>query len=126
LRSSQRIKTAVLLASLSCAEVPLGAHHSFTAEYDVNKRVTVKGTVSKIEWINPHAHIYVDVSGPSGKMTTWNIELAASRALTRLGWTAATIKIGDTVTVEGDLARSRINGAHARTVILADGTRKQV
>jgi len=103
--------------------MPLLAHHSVSGEYDVNKPVTIKGTVAKLEWTNPHSRIYVDVKDASGNVTTWNFELAARSALTRQGWTGRSVKIGDTVTVEGDLARSGANGAHARIVVLADGTK---
>ena len=120
-----RKKLTVLLAGLGllCSVVPVVAHHSVAGEYDQNKVVTLKGTVSKIEWTNPHARIYVDVSDPNGKVTTWNFELAARSALTRQGWTGKSVKIGDTVTVEGDLARSGVNGAHVRSVILTDGSK---
>jgi hypothetical protein len=120
-----RTKLAVLVAGLSLlfTAVPIAAHHSVAGEYDQNKVVTVKGTVSKIEWTNPHARIYVDVAEANGKVTTWNLELAARSALTRQGWTGRSVKIGDTVTVEGDLARSGVSGAHVRSVILADGTK---
>ena len=96
---------AMMVAALLCAAVPARAHHSVSGEYDVNKPVTVKGTVSKVEFTNPHSRIYVDVKDAGGKVTTWNFELAARSALTRQGWTGRSVKIGDTVTVEGDLAR---------------------
>jgi hypothetical protein len=120
-----RTKIAVVLAGvgLLCSAVSVLAHHSVSGEYDQNKVVTLKGTVSKIEWTNPHARIYVDVAEPGGKVTTWNFELAARSALTRQGWTGKSVKIGDTVTVEGDLARSGVNGAHVRSVVLADGSK---
>ena len=118
-----RNNLAVLLAGLLCAVAPLAAHHSVSGEYDPGKQVTIKGTVSKVEWTNPHARIYVDVTDTSGKKTTWNFELAARSALTRQGWTGTSVKIGDTVTVEADAARSGIPGGHTRSVILADGTK---
>jgi hypothetical protein len=120
-----REKFAVFLAGLGllCPVAPAVAHHSVAGEYDQNKVVTLKGTVSKIEWTNPHARMYVDVTDANGKVTTWNFELAARSALTRQGWTGKSVKIGDTVTVEGDLARSGVSGAHVRTVILADGSK---
>ncbi len=118
-----RKNLAVLLAGLLCAAAPLAAHHSVSGEYDPGKQVTIKGTVSKVEWTNPHARIYVDVVDATGKKTTWNFELAARSALTRQGWTGTSVKIGDTVTVEADAARSGIPGGHTRSVILADGTK---
>jgi hypothetical protein len=107
-------RLAIVIAALLCGAVPLLAHHSVSGEYDVNKPVTIKGTVSRVDWTNPHSRIYVDVKDAGGKVTTWNFELAARSALTRQGWTGKSVKIGDTVTVEGDLAR---------TVVLADGTK---
>ncbi len=118
-----RKNLAVMLAGLLCAVAPLAAHHSVSGEYDPGKQVTIKGTVSKVEWTNPHARIYVDVTDQSGKKTTWNFELAARSALTRQGWTGTSVKVGDTVTVEADAARSGIPGGHTRSVILADGTK---
>ena len=118
-----RKKLAVSLVGLGLlgSVVPVVAHHSVSGEYDQNKVVTLKGTVAKIEWTNPHARMYVDVTEPNGKVTTWNFELAARSALTRQGWTGKSVKIGDTVTVEGDVARSGVSGAHVRSVVLADG-----
>jgi hypothetical protein len=118
-----RKNLAVLLAGLLCAAAPVAAHHSVSGEYDPGKQVTIKGTVSKVEWTNPHARIYVDVTDASGKTTTWNFELAARSALTRQGWTGTSVKVGDTVTVEADAARSGIPGGHTRSVILADGSK---
>ena len=118
-----RKNLAVLLGGLLFAVVPLAAHHSVSGEYDPAKPVTIKGTVSKVEWTNPHARLYVDVTDASGKKTTWNFELAARSALTRQGWTGTSVKVGDTVTVEADAARSGIPGGHTRSVILADGTK---
>ena len=118
----QTLAAAAVGIGLLCIAVPALAHHSVSGEYDPNKKVTVKGTVSKVEWTNPHARIYVDVND-GGKVTTWNFELAARSALTRQGWTGTSVKVGDTVTVEADAARSGIPGGHTRTVVLADGTK---
>ena len=107
---------------LACSAAPIVAHHSVSGEYDPNKKVTIKGTVSKVEWTNPHARIYVDVN-EGGKVTTWNFELAARSALTRQGWTGTSVKVGDVVTVEGDAARSGIPGAHTTSVVLANGSK---
>jgi len=97
------------------------AHHSFAAEYDANKPVTLKGTVSRVEWTNPHARFYVDVKDDSGKVTTWNLELASPNVLVRNGWGRNTVKVGDAVTVSGSMAKDGANLANARTVVLADG-----
>jgi hypothetical protein len=120
-----RTKLAVFLAGLALVAlaVPAVAHHAVGAEYDASKVVKLTGTVSKVEWTNPHARIYFDVKGDDGKVTTWNVELAARSALVRQGWTGTSVKIGETVTVEGSLARSGVSGVNARAVTKADGTK---
>src|ERR1700758_5551348 len=101
--------------------VPLLAHHSFEAEYDFNKPMKVTGTVTKMEWMNPHARFYVDVKDESGKVTNWNFELGAIPVLLKQGWKKDALKIGDTVTVEGFLAKDGSKSmANARRVLLPD------
>jgi Family of unknown function (DUF6152) len=97
------------------------AHHSFAAEYDAKKPVTLKGTVTKVEWTNPHARFYVDVKDESGNVTTWNLELASPNVLTRQGWTRHSLNVGDQITVEGAQAKDGSQMANARSVVLADG-----
>ncbi len=120
-----RMKAGIILAGLSLmgAAVPLLAHHSFAAEYDTNKPVTVTGTVTKVEWMNPHARFYVDVKDKDGKVTNWNFELGAIPVLLKQGWTKNSLKEGDQVTVEGSGAKDNSHSANARTVKLADGRR---
>ena len=115
---SSRLSAALILAAALC---PLLAHHSFSAEYDANKPVTLKGTVTKVEWTNPHARFYIDVKDETGKVTNWNLELASPNGLMRQGWTRHSLKIGDLVTVTGAMAKDGSNMANARTVTLADG-----
>jgi hypothetical protein len=119
-----RTKLAVLVAGFALVglAVPVVAHHAVGAEYDATKVVRLTGTVSKVEWTNPHARIYFDVA-QDGKVVTWNVELAARSALVRQGWTASSVKVGETVTVEGSLARSGVSGVNARNVTKADGSR---
>ena len=102
-----RVKAGVLVAALSlmAAAVPLLAHHSFAAEYDANKPVTVTGTVTKLEWMNPHARFYVDVKEVDGRITHWNFELGAIPVLVKQGWRRDSLKPGDEVTVEGSRAK---------------------
>lgn len=118
-----RSKFCVLVTALGLlvSAVPVAAHHSFEAEYDSKKPVEVKGTVTKMEWMNPHARFYVDVKDESGKVTNWNFELGSPNVLKRQGWSRDSLKVGDMVTVEGYLAKDGSNLANARRVTLADG-----
>jgi len=118
-------KFALLSASLVLfvALTPLAAHHSFAAEYDEKKPVTLKGVVTKVEWTNPHARFYIDVKDDRGTVVSWNLELASPNVLTRNGWTRKSLQIGDQVVVSGSQAKDGTNMANARAVTLADGRR---
>jgi len=108
------------LALLACA-VPAMAHHSFAAEYDEKKPVTLKGVVTKVEWTNPHARFYLDVKDEHGNVVNWNLELASPNVLMRNGWTRKALQAGDQVVVTGSQAKDGTNMANARAVTLSDG-----
>jgi hypothetical protein len=103
------------------AAIPLLAHHSFAAEYDAAATVTLKGVVSKVEWTNPHAYIYVDVKDETGKVTTWGMEGYPPNTLTRTGFTRHVVSEGDTITITGFRARDNAARAAAREVTTAEG-----
>jgi len=111
-----RILCALLLTAMC-----ISAHHAFAAEYDENKRVTVSGTVTKFEWTNPHAWLYVDGKDANGKLTSWSFEMGSPGGLIHRGWTRMTVKKGDQITVEGFAAKDGTNKANAGPVTLPSG-----
>jgi hypothetical protein len=114
---------AVIVAGLGLllSSVPMLAHHSFAAEYDSTKPVTLSGTVTLVEWMNPHARFYIDVKDEKGETVNWELELGSPNGLMRQGWTRNSLKKGDQVTITGSLAKDGSKLANARTVKLADG-----
>ena len=107
---------AVLLAS-----IPMAAHHSFAAEYDGSAIVTLKGVVTKVDWTNPHAYIYIDVKDETGKVVNWGLEGYPPNTLTRTGFTRHIVKEGDTITITAYKARDNATRAAAREVTTSDG-----
>ena len=120
-----RITPGVLVASIGllAAGLPALAHHSFAAEYDSSKKVTLKGVVTKFEWTNPHSHFYLDVKDADGKVANWNMELASPNMMQRNGWTRHSLQAGDEVTVTASKAKDGTNTASADTIVKSDGKR---
>jgi hypothetical protein len=116
-----KAKLSASLIGLFLAALPMLAHHSFDAEYDRSKTIEMKGTVTKVEWTNPHARFYIDVKDANGSVTNWNLELGSPNGLTRAGWKRDSLKIGDEVTVTASLAKDGSKMANARSVVLAGG-----
>jgi len=115
---------AMAVLGVALVAAPLMAHHSFAAEYDNKKPVKLTGTITKIDWMNPHVYFFMDVEGDNGKVTSWGFEMGPPNLLQNQGWTKNTMKIGDVVIVEGTLAKDGTNQANARSVTLASTGKK--
>ena len=114
---------SLALALASFPAVSLHAHHSFAAEFDADKPITLKGTLTKIEIINPHGWIYVDVKTPDGKVENWAIEAGSPNILMRRGITKDTVKVGQKIVVEGYQSKDGSRRANGRDLTLPDGTK---
>jgi len=111
-----------MFAGITLAAVPVLAHHSFAAEYDSSASVAIKGTVTKVEWTNPHSYVYVDVKDVSGNVVNWAVE-GSPNTLRRTGFTRDLMKQGDTVTINGWKARDGASRMAARDVTFANGNK---
>ena len=116
-----KTRLAVIVAGLGLllSAGPALAHHAFAAEYDAKKPIKLTGTVTKLEWLNPHTWFYVDVKDDNGKVTNWGFEMGSPNILLRAGWTRNSMNPGDVVTVEGSRAKDGSNNANVKVVTLA-------
>lgn len=110
------VAVAILLSG-----VPVATHHSFAAEYNGSKPLTLKGTIVRMEWVNPHSWLYVDVKGPDGKVETWKLEFSTPNALYRRGWRKELLPVGTEVTVTAYQSKDGSPIANAEDVTLPDG-----
>jgi len=112
---------AIAVFTLCAAGSPVSAHHSFAGEFDVEKPIKLQGTITKVEWINPHAWIHIDVKKPDGTVESWAIEGGTPNTLYRRGITRDSVKAGMVINVDGYLARDGSRKANGRDLTLPDG-----
>jgi len=115
------LAAVVVGLGVALAGSQVAAHHSFAAQFDGNKPITLRGTITAMLWSNPHGHLYIDVKAPDGKLTNWEIEFGAPAGLYRRGWRKTDLPVGQEVMVQGFLARDGSPTANANTVKLPDG-----
>jgi hypothetical protein len=115
---SRSALASVLGFALVFATLPIQAHHSFSAQFDAKKPIKMSGTVTKVEWMNPHSWFYIDVKSDGGNVTNWGFELASPNLLLRRGWTPKTLEVGDVVTVEGFNALDGSHTGNARVIVM--------
>jgi len=122
-RMRTKFLAAAALASLIAAAVPAWAHHSFAAEFDIGKPVKLEGTVTSMEWINPHSWIHLDVKGPDGKVVSWMVEGGSPNILLRRGFTKKSLEPGTVIVVDGYQAKNGENRANGANITFTDGKR---
>jgi hypothetical protein len=121
--NNKTVVMGAMAGALLLATIPAFGHHSFAAEYDSSKPVKLEGTVTKIEWANPHLWLYLDAKDDSGKMGAWQCEGGAPNSLSRQGWTRKSLNPGDKIRIEGFRAKDGTNTCSSRNVVTADGKR---
>ena len=121
MRTIRLMSVVSVVLGLWLQTAPLSAHHSFSAEFDEKKPVTLKGTITKMDWVNPHGWLYIDVKTADGKIENWALEFGSPNSLYRRGWKKESLPVGAEVTVTGWLSRTEPNKANAKDVILPDG-----
>ena len=116
-----KVASAIAVAGLLLSAVPAWAHHAFTAEFDAKKPLKLRGTITRVEWINPHSWIHMDVKNPDGTVTSWMVEGGSPNALLRRGVAKETLKAGMEVLVDGYQSKDGSNRANGRDISFADG-----
>ena len=123
MRASSLLTAACAALTVGAAVYPAAAHHSFAAEFDADQPVTLEGTITRMEWINPHTWMHIDVENDDGTTTPWMIEGGTPNTLFRRGFTRNSVQVGTRITVHGYRARNGANRANGRDLILPDGSR---
>ena len=123
MRRNLSIVIVAVVVALGARAVPVWAHHSFSAEFDVKKPIKFRGTLTKMEWVNPHAWLHIDVMTEDGKTEEWMVETAAPNSLLRRGYTKKSLPIGAEILIEGFQARDGSNKANGSSITFADGKR---
>lgn len=117
----QRLLLLTAAAAVFATCLPAWPHHAFSNEYDESKPITLEGTVTRVDWENPHVHYYIDVAGNDGTVVHWACETGGPNRLTKRGWTPASLKPGDKVIVHGFLAKDASHSVDGRKVTFANG-----
>ena len=117
------LKLVMVIVACGLVTAPASAHHSFAGEFDINKPIQLQGTVTKVEWINPHAWIHIDVTQPDGSVESWAIEGGTPNSLFRRGFTRDSVQVGTVINVDGYEARDGSQKANGRDLTLPDGTK---